>query len=234
MFPELNISGKHGLADCFCHQSQGLMAKTVSETVLPRNIQLWKQAMDSLPEHVFNFARKAMMSQLPTLHNLKLWNCSSTNLCPSCGLDQTNKHVLSHCSSPAALAQYTDRHNKVLEIIAKWILTHIEGTKSLYCDFRVPGARQVCDLFNGPRPDLAVVFPSRIVVGELTVYHETNLQHSRAYKLNKYSNLEAARSSAFKHHSVSVHTLEVSTLGFVVAEPNFFKIGASYRLISLY
>ena len=99
--------------------------------------------MDSLPEYVFNFVRKAMVSQLPTLHNLKLWNCSSANLCPSCGMDQTNKHVLSHCGSPAALAQYTDRHNKVLEIMAKWILTHIEGTKSHYCDLRVPGARHV-------------------------------------------------------------------------------------------
>src|SRR6267154_290325 len=97
------------------------------------------------------------------------------------------------------------------------------GRRSLYCDLRVPGARQVCDLFNGPRPDLAIVFPSRIVVDELTVCHETNLRHSRVYKLNKYFNLEAARSSAFKHHSVSVHTLEVSTLGFVAAEPNFFK-----------
>src|SRR6267154_25182 len=76
--------------------------------------------------------------------------------------------------------------------------THIEGTKSLYCDLRVPGARQVCDFFNGPRPDLAFVFPSRFVVGELTVCHETNLRHSRDYKLNKYSNLETARSSAFK------------------------------------
>src|SRR6267154_2736630 len=109
--------------------------------------------------------------------------------------------------------------------MAKWILTHIEGTKSLYCDLRVPGARQVCDLFNGPRPDLAIVFPSRIVAGELTVLHETSLRDSRDYKLNKYSNLEASRSSAFKHNSVSVHTLEVSTLGFVAAEPNFFKIG---------
>src|SRR6267154_1706782 len=88
-------------------QFQGVMAKTVSETVLPKNIQLWKQVMDSLPEHVSNFVRKAMMSQLPTLHDLKLWNCSSTNLCPGCGLDQTNKHVLSNCSSPDALAQYT-------------------------------------------------------------------------------------------------------------------------------
>src|SRR6266516_3162565 len=53
-------------------KSQGLMAKTVVESVLPKNINLWKQTMDSLPEHVFNFDRKAMMSLLPTLHNLKL------------------------------------------------------------------------------------------------------------------------------------------------------------------
>ena len=98
----------------------------------------------------------------------------------------------------------------------------------------IQGARQICDLFNGPRPDLAIVLPSRIVVVELTVCHETNLRHSRIYKLNKYSNLEAAGSSAVKHHSVSVHTLEVSTLGFVAAEPNFFKIGGSHRLFNLY
>src|SRR6267154_1159490 len=220
-----DFQAKESLAHFLGLQSQGVIAKVVSETVLPKNIQLWKQVMDSLPEHVFNFARKAMTSQLPTLHNLKLWNCSSTNLCPSCGKDQTNKHVLSHCSSPEALTQYTARHNRILEIVVKWIITHIEGSKSLYCDLRVPGARQVCDLFNGPRPDLAIVFPSRIVVGELTVCHETNLRRSRVYKLNKYSNLEAARCSAFKHPSVSVHTLEVSTLGFVVAEPNFFKFG---------
>ena len=98
-----DFQAKESLAHILRLKFQRVMAKTVSETVLPKNIQLWKQVMDSLPERVFNFARKAM-SQLPILHNMKLWNCSSTNLCPSCGLDQTNKHVLSHCSSPAALA----------------------------------------------------------------------------------------------------------------------------------
>ena len=83
----------------------------------------------------------------------------------------------------------------------------------------------MCDLFNGPRPDLAIVSSSRMVIGELTVCHETNLLSSRDYKLNKYSNLEDARSSAFRKHTVSVHTVEVSTLGFVATEPNFFKIG---------
>src|SRR6267154_196636 len=103
-----DFQAKESLAHFLGLQSQGVMAKTVSETVLPKNILLWKPVMDSLPQHVFNFARKAMMSQLPTLHNLKLWSCSSTNLYPSCGMDQTNKHVLSHCSSPAALARYTE------------------------------------------------------------------------------------------------------------------------------
>ena len=199
------------------------MAKTVSVAVLPRNIQLWKQTMDSLPDYVYNFARKAMMSQLPTLHNLKLWNCSATNLCPGCGLDQTNKHVLSNCSSPDALAQYTSRHNTILELIAKWILPQLKQNHSLYCDLRVPGARQVCDLFNGPRPDLAIVSPLKIVIGELTICHETNMIQSRDYKLHKYANLEASRAGEFRGRSVLVNTIEVSTLGFVVAEPNFFK-----------
>src|SRR6267154_1441044 len=107
-------------------KSQGVMAKVVNETVLQKHVQLWKQSVDSLPEHVFNFARKVMMSQLPTLHNLKLWNCSSTNLCPKCGVDQTNKHVLSNCSSPDALARYTYRHNRILELIARWIVPQLE------------------------------------------------------------------------------------------------------------
>ena len=165
------------------------------------------------------------MSQLPTLHNLKLWNCSSTSQCPRCGMDQTNKHVLSNCSSSDALAQYTSRHNCILELIAKWIVPQLKSNQVLYCDLSVPGARQVCDLFNRVRPDLGIVSPNKIVVGELTVCHETNLVKSRDYKLHKYSSLEAARTDEFSRRAVLVHTIEVSTLGFVVAEPNFFKNG---------
>ena len=206
-------------------KSQGLLAKNVIQSVLPKNIQIWKQTMDSLPGYVFNFARKAMMSLLPTLHNLKLWNCSPSNLCPKCGKDQTNKHVLSNCSSPDALARYTNRHNQILELMAKWIVPRLKNNQTLYCDLSVPGARPVCDLFIGFRPDLAIVFSNKIVVGELTVCHETNLQQSRDYKLRKYSNLGAARAGEFQSHSVLVHTIEISTLGFTVTEPNFFKNG---------
>src|SRR5206468_3491223 len=78
---------------------------------------------------------------------------------------------------------------------------------------------------NGPRPDLAIVTPSKIVIGELTVCHETNLLRSRDYKLQKYSNLGAARADEFRGRPVLVHTVEVSTLVFVIAEPNFFRNG---------
>src|SRR6266516_4005472 len=203
--------------------AQGILAKTVKEAVLPKNIQLWKQALDSLPTYDHNFARKAMMSQLPTFHNLKIWNCSSTNQCPKCGEDQTNKHVLSNCGSHDALVRYTNRHNHILEIIAKWIVPQLKTNQTLYCDLSVLGARSVCDLFNGVRPDLAIVSPVKIVVGELTICHETNLVKSRDCKLQKYSNIEAARSSEFCRRPVKVHTIEVSTLGLVVAEPDFFK-----------
>ena len=201
------------------------MAKTVSETVLPRNIHLWKQVMDSLPQHVYNFSRKAMQNQLPTLHNLKLWKRSQTSSCPRCGVDQTNKHVLSNCGHRDALSRYTDRHNLILDLIAKWIVPRLKSNYTLYCDLSVHGARPVCDLFNGFRPDLAIVSPTKIVVGELTVCHETNLIKSRDFKLQKYQNLEAARSGEFSRHAVLLHTIEVSTLGFVVAEPDFFKQG---------
>jgi len=205
-------------------KSQGLSAKVVSESVLTKNIASWKQTIDLLPEHVFIFVRKAMMNQLPTLKNLKLWGRSATDLCPRCGCCQSNKHVLSNCSSPEVLARYLDRHNQILKIIALWIKSNLGENKTLYCDLSIAGARHVSDIFNGFRPDLAIVLRSAIIVGELTICHETNLQTSRDFKLKKYANLSSSRSSAFRHYTVTVHTIEVSTLGFVVAEPNFFKL----------
>src|SRR6266516_1436412 len=108
-------------------KTQGIMSKTVSETVLPKNIQLWKQVMDSLPQHAYIFSRKAMQNQLPTLHNRKLWNLSASGACPRCGGDETNKHVLSNCGHRDALSRYTDRHNLILELIAKRIVTKLKS-----------------------------------------------------------------------------------------------------------
>jgi hypothetical protein len=165
-----------------------------------------------------------MTKQLPTLKNLKMWGCSPADLCSRCGITQSNKHILSNCNSPEALSRYLDRHNQIRKLIAGWILSGQSGGGTLYCDLSVSGASHISDLFIGFRPDLAIVFPSRIMVGELTICHETNLITSRDYKINKYSKLSHARSIAFISHTVSVHTFEISSLGFVVTEPDFFKL----------
>ena len=165
-----------------------------------------------------------MMNQLPTLKNLKMWGCATTDLCPRCGACQSNKHVLSNCSSPDALNMYLDRHNRILKLIVNWILSKISSPAIVYSDLTIP-TRHISDLFVGHRPDMAIVLPSKIIVGELTVCHETNLVSSRNFKINKYANLSSSKSCAFKHLPVTVHTIEVSTLGFVVVEPNFLKGG---------
>jgi len=79
---------------------------------------------------------------------------------------------------------------------------------------------------------LAIVSPTKIVVGELMICHETNLIKSRDYKLQKYQNLDAAKSNEFSRRTVLVNTIEVSTLGFGVAEPDFSSAEGSPLLIS--
>jgi len=203
--------------------SQGLLSKTISELIFPKQIENWKKSIEQLPSFAYNFVRKAMMNQLPTLKNLKLWGCSNTDLCPKCGLCQSNKHVLSNCGAPEALSRYLDRHNKILKLIVNWIKPKLNTTANLYCDLAIVGTRHISDLFNGVRPDLAIVNSSRIDVCELTVCHETNLKSSRNYKINKYANISSAKSSLVQTHSVNVYTVEVSTLGFVIVEPNFLN-----------
>src|ERR1700690_3782878 len=42
-------------------QLQGAIPKCVSETIENKNIETWATALDSLPSHLFNFARKALI-----------------------------------------------------------------------------------------------------------------------------------------------------------------------------
>ena len=151
-----------------------------------------------------------------------MWGCSNTDSCPKCGACQSNKHVLSNCSAPEALASYLDRHNKILTLVANWIQPNLKHPATLYCDLPIRDIRHISDLFNGVRPDLAIVDTSRVVVCELTVCHETNLTTSRNYKLNKYANISSARSSLVQNHVVTVYTMEVSTLGFTITDPKNF------------
>ena len=71
-------------------QVQGALIKCVTESIASKNIQAWVAALDSLPSHLFNFARKALLQVLPTAANLKRWNRVQAPSCPLCACGPRN------------------------------------------------------------------------------------------------------------------------------------------------
>ena len=198
-------------------EAQGKSVKCVTETVSSKNIETWASTLDNLPNHLFNFARKALIQVLPTAANLKRWNRVQDASCPLCagGTPQTNKHVLSNCSSATALHRYTIRHNDILAILISWIKACISSSQSIYADLSDANVLPVCDLFHNCRPDLAICDTNSINILELTVCHETNMTVSNDYKKNKYRNISLLGSSLAGNRKIIPHFIEVSTLGFI-------------------
>ena len=77
-----------------------------------------------------------MLQVLPMASNLVRWGRLADPTCTLCasGAVQTNKHVLSNCSSPTALHRYTTRHNEVLKLLIQWLSTVITKDYSIYSD----------------------------------------------------------------------------------------------------
>ena len=197
---------------------QGIAARTVSDTVSKSNILLWTSNLESVPSYLRNFAKKALQQQLATLSNLVRWKKASDAFCPLCGTGaaQTNKHVFSNCSSPVALERYTQRHDAILSVIADWIYDSISTTQILFVDITSFKFKPISDLFNNEfRPDIAIVQDSSISVLELTVCHETNMENSKLYKLNKYRDLHKALKISSLACNLKTFSIEVSVLGFV-------------------
>ena|ERR1051325_5971777 len=69
---------------------------------------------------------------------------------------QTNKHVLSNCSSPAALGRYTARHNSVLLLVPNWSKSVIASEQAMFVDLLGHQFNSLDMLFSNLRPDIAV------------------------------------------------------------------------------
>ena len=204
---------------------QGLILKTVNELISKNNILLWSSTLETMSSTVFNFARKATQMQLATASNLFRWGRIGNPNCMLCekSIPQTNKHVLSNCDAPVSLQRYTVRHDKILSGIVSWIGQHCSRDNTLYADIQTSCSRPVTDLFVSLRPDIVVVTPDKAVILELTVCHETNLIKSKQYKQNKYENIAKDATQLIKTKLVCVHTIEVTTLGFISNCSPFFK-----------
>ena len=202
---------------------QGKSTKVVTENLPVKIITTWSKMTNSLPGFLFNFTRKAIQSQLPTLANLARWGRASSNLCPLCGAVQSNKHVLSNCSHPDVLVRFTNRHNKILDMLATWFSSKLDNKFTIYVD--LPGSRhkQVTDIFSTVRPDLVIVKEKSVLIVELTICHETNLRSSKEYKENKYKNLKDFKTEIIADHDLVLTTCELSVLGFLQFDNSIFQ-----------
>ena len=139
------------------------------QNVSPGTISHWAESVNTLPTCMFNFVRKAIQSQLPTNTNLVRWNRATNPNCPLCNQAQTNKHVLSNCSSAIALTRYTKRHNNILEILLNWISSNLNPDSTLYADLPHFKSHPIVDIFTTFRPDIAVKKAKQIHTLELTI-----------------------------------------------------------------
>ena len=193
--------------------TQGSLLTSVVAVLKPSEIKRWSKSLTQLPATLFCFTRKAILNQLPTRSNLARWKLSNDRLCPACGTTQTNKHVLNNCGSRAALDRYKIRHDAVLLQICRWLQSAKPVMYELFAD--LPLYRSTSELFESFRPDIAVLAGTKIIVGELTICHETNMQKSKAFKTDKYKNLQSDVTTSYRHWTVESYTIEVSSLGLV-------------------
>ena len=122
------------LSHVFSLGVQGRSVRTIIDTISRSNIISWSVVLESMPQHIFNFARKALIQQLPKASNLFRWKKIGKPECCLCNGFQSNKHVLANCSAVVSLERYTRRHNNILQLLAEWISTTKSVNQSLYVD----------------------------------------------------------------------------------------------------
>ena len=213
---------------------QGLSVSAIIDSLSASSINRWSSIVSTLPSALACFVRKALQQQLPTFANLQRWNRVSSNMCPLCHSIQTNKHVLNNCSAPIALERFRARHDAMLKILCNWLLSVKNPAAQLFADLGenkdLPSPSKI---FRNFRPDIALISNSgTIFVWELTICHETNICHSREFKKNKYAQLSGDLHPAFSTHSITLETIEVSSLGFI-SDSSCFTLKAVSQVLPI-
>jgi len=111
---------------------QGVLFTSLSASLSVSSIKKWSGHIATMTSTIFKFVLKAIQQQLPTAANLKRWGKQFDPSCPLCKHIQTNKHVLSNCSSAVVLERYLSRYDQVLEILAEWITSVYSNQVSRY------------------------------------------------------------------------------------------------------
>jgi hypothetical protein len=204
---------------------QGKIIKSINESFNKATLIKWAGQLDNLAAPIYNFVRKAIQQQLPTASNLSRWGISADPRCPLCRNIQSNKHVLSCCSSNIALERYKTRHDKVLKILVDWIISNSKPNRTVFVDLEGVEYKPLSNVFVSLRPDIAILGPDNTIYTlELTICHETNFSKSKLHKETKYENLRSNLIMRFRDYKIKNYTVEVGTLGLISNIKNFCSI----------
>lgn len=163
---------------------------------------LWSEVVQKLPPECIKFALNSAQDTLPRNVNLAIWRSGAnlSNCCKLCGQKQTLLHVLNHCQKALQLRRFNERHDRVLHVIANFLMEHYPESFRLIADlpnhtYHFPSAIASTDL----RVDLVLWSEAlkKVTLVELTVCYETNFVDAKQRKTQKYLDLvEACESRA--------------------------------------
>ena len=115
-------------------KEQNILIKSIVNICSSRAISQWQKTVQILPPNIFCFCRRYLVSSLPTNANLARWRKIASENYSLCGIKQTQRHVVSFCSSVLSNGRFTWRHNSVLYTICKHLSSLIKNGNKLYAD----------------------------------------------------------------------------------------------------
>ena len=114
-------------------KEQNILIKSIVNTCTSRAISQWQKTVQILPPNIFCFCRRYLISSLPTNANLARWRKIASENCSLCGIKQTQRHVVSFCSSALNNVRFTWRHNSVLYTICQHLSAFNEKWGQVIC-----------------------------------------------------------------------------------------------------
>ena len=193
-------------------KEQNILIKSIVNTCTSRAISQWQKTVQILPPNIFCFCRRYLISSLPTNANLARWRKIASENCSLCGIKQTQRHVVSFCSSALNNGRFTWRHNSVLYTICQHLSSLMKNGDKLFAD--LIGFQSTSSLFESSRPDACIVTANGEVLPlELTVCHKLNFEKARDYKEKRYRDLR--KDLKINCTKFEIIFIEISALGFV-------------------
>ena len=111
--------------------SQGFFFSNVKYSLSSVN-SIWSEVQSHLPKNIYNFTIRYINNSLPTRKNMARWGLSQSPDCSFCLNPESLLHVVAGCQQ--YLDRFTQRHDSILNFIAKSLQPVINVHSSLYAD----------------------------------------------------------------------------------------------------